>query len=430
MTQNGFLRRELPDGLVLVGERVPDRRSAAVGIWLGVGSRDEDPLQAGAAHFVEHLVFKGTTTRTARDIAVSLERVGGSLDAFTTKESTCFYARVLEDDLPLAVEILGDLVGAPRFDPEDVERERQVILEELRGAEDNPEDLIDELALAHLWPGHILGTSILGTETSLAALDARRVAAFHREQYRAPRAVVAAAGSFDPDHLAELVARHVKLPAAAGPPLRSPPPAADPMLAIYPREISQLHLTLIAPAPAFDDPGRPAVELLAEILGGGMSSRLFQRIREELGLAYSVSSFSEHLDDCGQFGTVLSVSKENGREALARTLDEMELLVRRGLLPGELDAAKALVRGSLVMGEESLTNRMLALSSTEHRLRRRETLEEKLAPYLAATEEQVVRAAAKVLGSDRQTLVALGPVRERDFAGAQFSRVEVREERT
>ncbi len=423
MSDETFFRRELPGGVRLVGESVPGRRSLALGVWLRVGSRDEDRGREGAAHFIEHLVFKGTRRRSAGEIAASLERVGGGLEAFTTKETTCFYARVLAEDVELAADVVADLIAAPRFDPRDVELERNVVLEELRSVEDNPEDLIGDLAFTHLWPGHILGASILGTPDSLASLDAATVSAFHAREYRAPRVVVSAAGAVDPDRLEALVRRHVTLPNGAPEPRRAPPEAAPSTLALHDADHSQLNLILMTPSCSDRDPHRRAVHLLTELFGGGMSSRLFQTIREEAGLAYSVYAYSEHFEDTGLFGISLGVSPQRGKEALARTLEEMETLRRDGLRPGELEAAKAQVRGSVIMAQESLTHRMSRLARAEIRTGGEEPVERVLAEYEAVTAEEVEAAARELLDPDAQSLVALGPVSRSGLEFKRFGRV-------
>ncbi len=423
MDQATSFRRDLPGGARLVGETVPGRRSLAIGIWLRVGSRDEDPGREGMAHFIEHLVFKGTRSRTGREIAASLERVGGSLDAFTTKDTTCFHARVLEEHAELAVDVLADLVSHPVFAPADVETEREVVLEEIHSVEDAPEDLIGDLAMLHLWPGDIMGASILGTRGSLRAIEAEQVREFHARTYGAPRVVVSAAGAMEPDRLADLFAEKLALPARGPLPDRRLPEASPSELTLYPEDLAQLYLSLSVPAPSDRDLRRRAVHLLVEIFGGGMSSRLFQAIREDAGLAYSVYAYSEHFEDTGIFGTSLAVSPRRGREALERTLEEMRLLVRDGLRPGELDAAQAQVRGSLLMGMESLTNRMTRLARAEFRSDRRETEEEILASYAAITEADVLAEAEQILDPARQNLVALGPAQAGNLDVLPFRKV-------
>jgi len=420
---DGLFRRTLPGGALLVGERVPGRRSAALGVWFRVGARDESPGREGIAHFIEHLAFKGTERRSAPEIAASLERGGGSLEAFTTKETTCFYARVLEEETAHAVDVLSDLVSRPRFAGDDLERERQVVLEELRNVEDTPEDLIGELATRHLWPEDIMGASILGTPDSLASLTPADVAGFHRGQYGARRVVVSAVGAVDPDRLQDLFSRHLNLPEGEDP-HRGAPQAEETYLALHEADLSQLHLSLSAAAPAEGDPGRRPVQLLTEVFGGGMSSRLFQTIREDAGLAYSLGASTEHFEDTGLLSTWLSVSPERGSEALERTYHEMERLCREGISDEELQGARAQVRGSLVMGLESLTSRMSYHARSTFRTGGPEPPEEELAAFVAVGRDEVMEAAVRYLDPDRQNVVALGPVANGGLNVRNFKRVE------
>jgi predicted Zn-dependent peptidase len=427
--ENGCFRRLLPDGARLVGQHVPGRRSVALGVWLQVGGRDEDPGATGMAHFIEHMVFKGTRARTAREIAESLERVGGSLDAFTTKDLTCYYARVLEEHVELAAEVLGDLVCHPKLDARDIELERQVVLEELRTAEDAPEELIGELAQAQLWPEDPLGANILGTPESLSRVTAASVSEFHARHYRAGRVVVSAAGAVDPDDLERCFAAHLRLPPETIGLTRRAPRATRGTLTLHSADLSQLHLALVASAPGDEDPTRRAAQLLADILGGGMSSRLFQAVRELEGLAYAVQAFTEQYEDAGLFGITLAVTPERALEALSRTRNEVELLRHEGLRPGELEGAKAQVRGSFIMGLESLTNRMSHFARGEYRRGGRESMEQVLREFEAITEEDVRNAAQTILDPAALNLVALGPATPDQLAFCDFQRV-VEVERT
>lgn len=411
----GYFRRDLPQGARLVGQHVPGRRSVALGVWIRAGSRDEEPGLSGMAHFIEHMVFKGTQSRTAREIAESVERVGGSLDAFTTKDTTCYYARVLEEHVELAAEVLGDLVCRPRIDPRDVEVERQVVLEELRTAEDQPEELVGELAQSQLWPDDPLGTSILGTPESLARVSMENVTAFHKQHYRSPRVVVSAAGAVDPDRLQEVFSRHLELPSEKTALLRTVPRAMRGSLVLHPADLSQLHLSLITEAPGEEHPDRRAAQLLADILGGGMASRLFQAVRELEGLAYAVQAYTEHFEDVGLFAITLAVTPERANEALTRTRHEIELLRHEGLRPGELEGAKAQVRGSFIMGLESLTNRMSHLARGEYRRGGRESVDQVLREFDAVTEEDIRDAARSILDPAALNLVALGPAAPEDL---------------
>jgi len=410
-----------------VGERVSGRSSIAFGFQFSSGSRDESPGLEGAAHFLEHMVFKGTARRGAREIAASLERVGGSLDAFTGKETTCFYARCLAEDLELAADVLTDLVSGPRLDADDVERERSVVVEEQRGVLDAPEDLVGDLAMESLWPGHPMGNPILGTEASLARVNAVALGGFHRVAYAARRLVVSVTGSVDPDRVEAVLTPRLTLP-GGGNRDRKPPAERDSELLLLRRDAAQTHLVLHTGAPAYGDPARLAVQLLAEILGGGMSSRLFQSIREDLGLAYSVAAFSDHFEDCGQFGIALAVNPERAAEALARTHTEIERLLRDGLEPGELAAGVAQIRGSLIMGEESLTNRMFRLAMAEARGRGMETVADRVAAYEAVTEADVLEAARRLFAPGRGSLTAVGPSEPGDLDGARYATRRVLED--
>jgi predicted Zn-dependent peptidase len=268
-----------------------------------------------------------------------------------------------------------------------------------------------------------MGASILGTRESLGRLDAEGIREFHSREYRSPRVVVSAAGAVDADRLADLFAKHLELPGGAPGGRRGPPPAAAATLAVYPYELSQVHLHLVAAAPSDRDPRRRAVQLLTEIFGGGMSSRLFQSIREEEGLAYSVQAYTEHFEDAGVLSTSLAVSPDKTDDALARTLEEMRAFTRDGLRPGELAGAKAQVRGGLVMGMESLTHRMSHWARDAFRAGNHETVDETLAAYEAVTEDEVLAAAAESLDPARQNLVALGPLGPQQLERTGFKRV-------
>ncbi|NNF05204.1 MAG: insulinase family protein, partial [Candidatus Eisenbacteria bacterium] len=346
------------------------------------------------------------------------------LDAYTTKESTCFYARVLEEHTELALDVLTDLLTQPLFREEDVTKERSVILEEIKSLEDNPEELVGDLAMTHLWPKQIMGDSILGTEDSLGNLDAAAVRDFHQTRYGRPRVVVGATGAVDDKIMRDWLHANFGLDHEVPPQLRELPHSRSGTMACYTRDISQLHLNLFTDAPALDDPRRPAVQLLAEVLGGGMSSRLFQRIRERSGLAYSVYSYSEHFSDSGMFGVGMAVSPEKGQEALEMVYAELEELQKNGLRNGELDAVKAQARGSLIMGEESLTNRMLRMAHSEYRLKEFESLSDKVDRYLQVTEDDVMEVAKALLPQEKLGLVALGPVTSNDLQFDHWTTVE------
>jgi predicted Zn-dependent peptidase len=291
------VRTVAPNGLVVVTEELPGLRSAALGIWVRSASAHEPPAQMGAAHLLEHLVFKGTERRSAAALARELEERGGSLDAFTSRDHTSFQAHVLDQDLPLAVDVLTDLVRRPLLRQEDLDLERNVVLEEIRGVEDTPDDLVFELHAAELWPQHPYGYSILGTEatvTGLAAADLRRM---HGEGYYPANCVVAAAGSLSHDAVLEALAREGWFDAIGHAAARPPVPAVPARRGVdhrVPRDTAQTHIVLGTDVFGATDPRRYALAILTNVLGGGMSSRLFQTVREELGLAYAIFAY-QHL---------------------------------------------------------------------------------------------------------------------------------------
>ena len=404
-----FQETTLPGGALLLSETVPAARSLSLGVWLPVGSRDERPPEDGLAHFLEHITFKGTTRRDAFQIAHSLETVGGSLDAFTGRELTCYYARVLSESLPLAVDVLCDLVGHPLFRPEHVEKEKSVVLEEIRGLEDTPEDLIHDLVAARIWRGHPLAGSILGSEASVRAFTPDRVRAFYERLYRRPGAVVSISGGFDHAEVERLLTERLDLPAAAIASERTPPPApVRPALVNYKRDASQEYLCLAVETPPFGDERRYALQILSTVLGGGMSSRLFQSIRENAGLAYSVYTYSDFCHDTGLLCSFLGVNAENAGAALERTLAEMDRLRREGFTQSELDSARAQIRGGVLMGLESLSTRMNRLARSRFYLGRYQTVDDLLACFDRLTVADVMEQAGEFLDPARQTLVAWG----------------------
>lgn len=409
MTETKFSEVQLPGGARLVTETVPDARSLAIGVWLNVGSRDERAEEDGMAHFIEHITFKGTPTRSAFEIARSLEAVGGSLDAFTGRELTCYYARVLSEHLPLAVDVIADLISNPLFQPDHIEREKSVIIEEIHGLEDAPEDLVHDLLAAQLWKGHPLAGSILGSEESVKSFTPDLVQGFYHRTYRSPSVLIAVAGGFDPDEVRRLLEARLRLTPEPHAAVRIAPVAVPAALVNFKRDVSQEYLCLATLTPAFSDPRRYALQILGTVLGGGMSSRLFQSIREEAGLAYSVYTYTDFCHDTGILCSTLAVSPESARGALELTLSEMERVRREGFTEAELAAAKAQVRGGVLMGLESLSTRMNRLARSFVYHGRFQPVDELLESFDRLTVADVMEQTSEFLRHDRQTLVAYGP---------------------
>jgi predicted Zn-dependent peptidase len=427
-------RTVLPGGLRVVTEKLPAVRSVAFGIWAGVGSRDEDVLHAGATHYLEHLLFKGTARRSALDISAAMDAVGGELNAFTAKEYTCYYARVLDEDLPLAIDVLCDMVTGSLIEPRDVDAERGVILEEIAMNEDDPADLVHEAFAARLFGDTPLGRPILGTVESINSISRDRIAEHYRARYTPDNLVVAAAGSLDHERVVELTraAFGSLLSGAAAPvPPRLAGGAANGAggvatggvatggvatggvangtgVRLLSRPVEQANLVLGAAGLARTDPRRFALGVLNAALGGGMSSRLFQEVREKRGLAYSVYSFSSQHADTGEWGVYAGCLPAKTEEVLAICREEIAKVIDGGLTDEELDRGKGQLRGSIVLGLEDPSSRMSRLGKSELVYPRLEPVEEILAEIDAVTHDQVRDVAAQILGQ-RMALAVVGP---------------------
>ncbi|NGP06196.1 insulinase family protein [Rhodococcus sp. 14C212] len=366
----GVRRTHLPGGLRVVTEHVPGVRSAAVGVWVGVGSRDEQPSVAGAAHFLEHLLFKATPTRTALDIAELVDGVGGELNAFTAKEHTCFYAHVLDDDLPLAVDLVADVVLRGRCRSADVDVERQVVLEEIAMRDDDPEDLLGDAFLTALYGDHPIGRPIIGSVESIEAMTRTQLHSFHVRRYTPDRMVVAVAGNVDHDHTVELVRRafagHLD-PATIAAPRRegSLRLRTTPTLSITDRDGEQAHLAVGVRSFGRHDPRRWALSVLNAAVGGGLSSRLFQEIREKRGLAYSVYSGVDTFADTGAFSVYAGCQPENLGEVAALVREVLADVAENGVTEAECARAKGSLRGALVLGLEDTGARMNRIGRSE-----------------------------------------------------------------
>ncbi|HZI89269.1 MAG TPA: pitrilysin family protein, partial [Candidatus Polarisedimenticolia bacterium] len=405
----------LPSGLTVIGEHVDSVRSVSVGVWVRVGARFERPAEAGMSHFLEHMVFKGTHARDAYELALSLESVGGHLDAFTGREVTCFDARALDEHLDLAVEVLADLVLHPRLDPADVEKEKKVVLDEIHTYEDTPDERIHDLFADVVWAGHPLGNRILGTRESVQGFSREDVAGYHTRRYGATNLLLAIAGRFDWDQFLGQVALRF---GGVGPGIAPEPNGVDPNgrdVVHHVKDLAQQYLCIGARGLPSQHPDRSALVALSTLLGGGMSSRLFQRVREQEGLAYSVYTYADFYADAGIFCAGMNVQPEHGRRAIALTLEEFERVIREGVPAAELDSVKAQLKGSLLLGLESTSNRMHRIARNELYEGRFVPLDELVRRVESVTAEDVRRVASEIIARDRLSLVALGP-----SAGAAF----------
>ena len=353
----------LPNGARILTQRIPGVRSAALGFFVGAGSRHELASENGAAHFIEHMSFKGTATRSAGDLAREMDAIGGQVNAFTTKECTCFHARVLDAHLPLATDILCDMFFSSRFAEEDVETERGVILEEIGMYEDNPEDLCAERLAGAVFKGSPLARPILGRKATLDKMDGAWLRAYQRAHYRPDRIVVALAGSFTDADAVELAGRFAGLEARPHTAARAA--AYVPGVVVKKKAIEQNHLTLAFPGLSFADPRRFQLQLLSSILGGGMSSRLFQQVREQKGLCYSIYSYGTCHDNTGYFGVYTALGRETEGQALDTILAVIRELTEHGVTQAELDRAREQSKANVLMGLESAQSHMSSLGRGE-----------------------------------------------------------------
>jgi predicted Zn-dependent peptidase len=409
-------RTVLPGGLRVVTEQMAGARSATIGVWVDVGSRDETDRLHGCSHFLEHLLFKGTHERSALDISVALDAVGGEFNAFTAKEYTCFHARVLDEDLPLAVDVLGDMITSSLISTEDVEAEREVILDEIAMHDDDPDDVVHTLFAEQAWGSRSpLGRSIAGTVDSINALDRGRIQRFYRRHYRPEHIVVAVAGSLD--HAA--VVRHVKRAFGRGDWLAGDAEPVGPRhggkrVRVHPGHVEksapfeQVNVVLGMEGLARDDDRRFALGVLNTALGGGTSSRLFQEIREIRGLAYSVYSFTSNYAGSGLVGVAVGCLPAKVDEVLATVRLELARVAADGITEEELVRGKGQLRGGLVLGLEDSASRMIRLGKSE--LVHDELLEidEVMARIDAVTLDQVREIAAEVF-SGQEILAIVGP---------------------
>jgi predicted Zn-dependent peptidase len=411
----GVSRTVLPGGLRVVTEFLPAVRSVALGIWVGVGSRDEDEEHAGATHYLEHLLFKGTKRRTALELSSEMDAVGGEMNAFTAKEYTCYYARVLDADLPLAVDVLSDMVTSSLIAPKDVDAERNVVLEEIAMNEDDPTDTVHEAFTAKLFGDTPLGHPILGTTDSIKRITRDQIFEHYQARYTSEHLVVAAAGNLDHDTVVELV-RH-----AFGPALDHAAEPAPARLAgdqrgsqagvgttLISRGIEQANLVLGCEALARTDDRRFALGVLNAAFGGGMSSRLFQEVREKRGLAYSVYSFAGQHADTGMWGIYVGCLPSKADEVLAICAEEITRVVEGGLTDAELARGKGQLRGSIVLGLEDPSSRMSRLGKSELVYPRLEPVEEVLASIDAVTHDDIRAVAVDILTRPK-ALAVVGP---------------------
>ena len=410
MTPQRNLRRTvLPNGLIVLTERMEHLRSVAMGVWIKSGSRCEDAEINGISHFVEHMVFKGTRSRTSLNIAREMDSIGGNLDAFTGKETICFNVKSLADHVPIALDVLADLVLNPVFASTEIERERGVILEEIKIDEDNPDVLVHELFTQNFWKDHPLGKPILGTTKTVGRLDQQKLFDYHTSSFRGGNMVFSAAGDLEHDAFVEAVSKKfTALPPGEAVHEMQAPLASARIILQNKKSLEQVQLCMGVPAPRITDDNRFATLILNTVLGSGMSSRLFQTIREERGLAYAIYSDLSPYSDTGSLCVYAGTSANKALDVIDLVLAEFRNLKEVPLSDEELTRAKDQLKGNILMGLESSNSRMANLARQEMYFHQFFTADEIIARIDAVDAEQVQAMAQRLFVSDRIAVTLLG----------------------
>jgi predicted Zn-dependent peptidase len=404
-------RHVLPNGLVVITETMQNVRSVSVGIWVRNGSRRENPAENGIAHFLEHMVFKGTERRSAEDIAREMDSVGGMLDAFTSKEQICFNAKVLDEHLPIAFDVLADLVLRPKLDSDDVKKERQVVLEEIKMDLDNPEYLLHDIFTRGFWPDHGLGRPILGTPETVRKFDRERLRKRFADWFAVDHILVTAAGNITHEQVLELVQKEFGYLPASKPVSDDPAPTTGaPIHLKTKKDLEQVHLCVGVPSLPIAHERRFGIAVLNNLLGGGMSSRLFQNIREKQGLAYAVFSELTPYSDAGMFSVYAGTAKETVGKVIDMTIAEFRAMKESPVTEEELLRAKNHLKGSLMLSLESTSSRMSNLARQELYFHRFSSLDEILASIEKVTREQVQALAQEFFEPDQISVAVLGPL--------------------
>lgn len=410
-TANGrFRKTQLRNGLRVITETLPAVRSVSLGVWIDVGSRNESPEVNGVSHLIEHMVFKGTRKRNVREIASSLEALGGSLNGWTSREHTCYTARVLDQYLPDAVDVLADISCNPRMTPTNLAREKLVICEEIKESIDTPSDKIHDLFAETFWGQHPLGYPIMGTQNTILGMSRRKMMNYYRRNYQTGNVVIAASGSVSHDRLVRLCREKFIFPEGRGTETRPAVRGARGQVKVVRDRGTQTHFCLGFDGISYGDRDRMSVLALSTHLGGGMSSVLFQKIREERGLAYSVFTFHDFYRDSGVFGAYMASDGKSVPGACELMLKEMRKLKRRRISEARLDQIKSQIKGQIMLGLESTYNRMSRIARLELMYGQFVSLDDTLKAIDAVTTSTIMEQANRVLDEETMAIAVLGPV--------------------
>lgn len=415
-----YQKTVLPDGLKIISESIPSVRSISIGLWVDIGSRDEPSGLEGISHFIEHMVFKGTTTRSAFDIVSYIESVGGILNAFTTRENTCFLAKIIDIHLPRAVDILTDLVFNTLCVNDDILKEKKIVIDEINEVKDTPADLVHDVFALSIFGKHPLGKPILGTSSTVRNFSRKKVINFLSANYLRKRMLFVASGNLKHQTFVNLVKKcipdsrsnnqsrdsHFKRIKRTSPQLQNG-------LYVTSRNTIQTHICIGTPAMRFNHPKRAALLLLNSILGGSMSSKLFQKIREEMGLAYTVFSYLDFFKDASVIGVYLNTDKKHTGTVISTVYEELDKLSKDKLGTAELSSAKEQMKGSLVLGLENTSHRMNRLAKHELLLGKYITIDETISEIDKVTSSDICNIATKLFQRDKYTITIMGPVTKR-----------------
>lgn len=403
----------LKNGIKILTKKMPHVRSVSMGVWVNVGARDETPAENGLSHFIEHMIFKGTGKRTAFQIAKEFDAIGGQTNAFTSMETTCYHAMVMDTRIETMIDILSDIFLNSVFDSKEVDKERPVIFQEIGMVEDNPEEYIHVLSGNAYWGDNSLGRSILGTRENIIRFDAEAIKAFFYQYYQPSRIIISAAGNLEHDRFIDLVGHAFEtVQPGNGFPERITPNGHT-LVDLHTKELEQVHVCLGTKGISITDPDRYAFSLLNTILGGNMSSRLFQEIRERRSLAYSVYSFISSYVDTGMFGAYVGVDPERVKESVSIILKEMRKLKDTLVNANELHDAKEFTKGNLMLASESVNNQMVRLAQNEIHFDRYIPLQEVVDKIESVKEENILNLAESLFQTDELTLTLLGPVSDK-----------------
>jgi predicted Zn-dependent peptidase len=407
-------RQVLPNGLRIVTEKIDYVQSASIGIWVGVGARDETDDVRGISHVIEHMLFKGTPTRTAPQISDEIDRVGGYLNAFTDKENTCYYAKVLQEHLPVAIDVLSDVFLNSLIDSEELSKEKNVILEEIKRHEDQPDDLIHDLFFETIWPEHNLGKSVIGTNETVSSFERHNLVDYMAKRYTPDTIVVSAAGNLEHELVVDMISTRFSGLTGLRSDWRIPDsvPLTRSATKKLSKPIEQVHVVVGVPAYSQLSENKYKLALLDNILGGGMSSRLFQEVREKRGLAYSVGSYTANYREGGLFAVYAGTSSETADEVVEIIQQEFVKISTDNATASELDRVKNQIRGALVMGQESMSGRMMKMGKNELTYDRVIPIEEIMASIQAVSLDDIHETAKDLLIPEKESIVQVGPFDE------------------